>query len=299
MYLSNLNVSAKFKPAPKSSINFGAGWSAQVERQISGCNVSAISDIFERQGIKTDFKGNKVIAWCCLKTLEIFNELNQKYKLKLALPKAIYVEDFSELLEQDPKEYGICNFYPGYLKKGSEQVYSERTVLFNSFESSRKVADEDGYKWENIDSTIEDLYSKGFLSSGHFLGMFIHEFSHSAHNANLLIKLSSEEFLNKTKIFSDARYLTQFNRRLGKLFSKISKSAESVPFETIAEDMTRRIATSLDPQKLLPAQNPFYKSLYPVSSIRTTLQALRTSPQDDEIANKVLRKIWNGEDVLK
>jgi hypothetical protein len=291
-YSQHNNSSSKLQ---NSKINFGAGWSVQIEKEIEKCNISQITDTFNKQGITTDFKDNKVVAWCSLKTLQIFNELNRKYKLKLALPKAIYVEDFSKLKEQNSNEYGICNWYPAYLKKDSDKVYSERTVLFNSFESNKRIDTGDEYDWQNINAITERFYKDKFLCSNHFLAIFIHEFGHAAHNANLINKFQPEDFLNKIRKFTSWAYSTQYNKTFGELIN-ISKRATDGPFEAISEDMTKKITASLDESILLPTKNPFVKTLYPASSI---LKTFRASVGKNADASKILRKIWNGEDILQ
>ena len=269
-YSQHNNSSSKLQ---NSKINFGAGWSVQIEKEIEKCNISQITDTFNKQGITTDFKDNKVVAWCSLKTLQIFNELNRKYKLKLALPKAIYVEDFSKLKEQN----------------------SERTVLFNSFESNKRIDTGDEYDWQNINAITERFYKDKFLCSNHFLAIFIHEFGHAAHNANLINKFQPEDFLNKIRKFTSWAYSTQYNKTFGELIN-ISKRATDGPFEAISEDMTKKITASLDESILLPTKNPFVKTLYPASSI---LKTFRASVGKNADASKILRKIWNGEDILQ
>lgn len=291
---SYLQYNNSYPKLQNSKNNFGAGWSAKIEKEIQNCNIFQVSGTFTKQGIDTDFKDNKVVAWCSLKTLEIFNKLNKKYKLKLALPKAIYVEDFTKLKEQDPNEYGLCNWYPAYLKKRSDKVYSERTILFNSFESNKKNDNSDEYEWTNINEITERFYKDNFLSSGHFLGIFIHEFSHSAHNANLISKFNPKEFLDKINRFTSWEYSMQYNKTFRELIN-ISKRAAEEPFEAISEDMTKKITDSLDELILLPAKNPFKKSLYPVSP---ALKTSKVNVEKNAEASKVLRKIWEGEDIF-
>lgn len=267
-----------------SKINFGAGWSAQIEKEIEKCNIAQIIDTFEKQGITTDFKDNKVVAWCSLKTLEIFNELNEKYKLKLDLPKAIYVEDFAKLKEQDPQEYGICNWYPAYLKKDSDQVYSERTVLFNSFESSPNRWE---HNWKNIDLITEDLHKSKILSTPHFLNIFVHEFGHSTHNGFLLNKIPAKDFLAKLRCISSLESANDFKNTDGKYFSNISEKAKQYPLETISDDIAMKITNSLPKDSFKISYNPFKTSSYPKQSLFEMILSLKRK-------NKILSEIWNG-----
>ncbi len=80
-----------------SKINFGAGLTPKMMEEIQKTDVLEISKKFVQKGISTDFKGNKVIAWCCDKTVVILEELNNRFGQKLALPSALEVENFERL----------------------------------------------------------------------------------------------------------------------------------------------------------------------------------------------------------
>jgi hypothetical protein len=283
-YSQKVSLSPKFK---KSKVSFGAGWSAQIEKEIEKSNVPHITDTFKKQGIDADFKDNKVVAWCSLKTLEIFNELNKKYKLNLGLPKAVYVEDFTKLKEQNPLEYGICNWYPAYLKDGSEKVYPERTVVFNSFEAVLKnssVAKE--YNWNNIDPITEDLYKKGRGSSSHFLSVFLHEFCHSSHNGNFIKKYTPENMLEKLYQMTNIVYLNKFQEKFTEDLFSISIKATENPLEAMADDMTQKITSVLDYSKLSLKKNPFKNSFY-------------DSKDFSQLSTKesLMNFIWEGEEL--
>lgn len=283
MSVSNLNQNSIFTNTPKSRVNFGAGWSAKIEREIINCKIPDIADTFEKQGIETDFKDNKVIAWCSLKTLEIFNELNQKYKLNLKLPKAVYVEDFSKLHEQNPEEYGICNWYPGYLKKDSDKIYPERTVIFNSFNDDKYE-----HNWANIDSIAENLYQNRIMSTPHFLSTPIHEFSHAVQNGYLFDRFNEEDFLKRVRTLINPQNCNLFKQKYGGFLTSISTKAEQKPLEAVADDMTQKISKALSFDTLHFGYNPFIFSSYPKNSIVGKLLSFKKS-------DNILSRIWNGE----
>ena len=123
----------------KKQVSFAAGWNSRISKEIKNCNIEQIVKTMAKNGIESDFKGNKTVAWCSLQAVNIFNHLNKRYGLKLDLPKAIFVEDFSKLNINKKNDYGICNWYPAYLKEGSDKVYPEKSVIFNSFEEKLKT----------------------------------------------------------------------------------------------------------------------------------------------------------------
>ncbi len=81
----------------KSGFSFGAGWNSKISEEIKCCDVRHITKEMAEHGIEADFADNKVVAWCCNQAVKKFNHLNDKYGLKLDLPKGIYVKDFSTL----------------------------------------------------------------------------------------------------------------------------------------------------------------------------------------------------------
>ncbi len=267
MFVSRLN----------NKISFCAGWNIQVTEQIKACNIDVISDRFSKTGIETDFNGNKIVAWCCNKTADIFRQLNEKYKLNLALPKGIFVEDFSKL-KINGEKLGFCNWLPSPVSKDSDKIFPERTLFFDK-----------KFPWENIDPYTEDLHKSGFWASNHFLTSVIHEYGHSAHD-NHLIDISDPkdilEILEKLKN-------KQFDQKTGKIISDISIRAAHNPLETVAEDMAGKIVSSLD-SNLLPTENPFKSSSYPDASFLTRLQILLTGNKNNLIRESLLRKSWNG-----
>ena len=58
----------KITNVTQNQINFQAGMTIKLANGIRNTNIPEISDKFLKQGIETDFRDNKIIAWCCDKT---------------------------------------------------------------------------------------------------------------------------------------------------------------------------------------------------------------------------------------
>ena len=71
----------------KQNIAFEAGLTPKMIQEIQQADVLEISSRLAKKGMPTNFKGNKIVAWRRDKTIEIFEQLNNKYKLKLTFPK--------------------------------------------------------------------------------------------------------------------------------------------------------------------------------------------------------------------
>lgn len=65
-----------------------------MQSEIHAADVRKISQEFAKNGIQTDFKGNKVVAWCSLMCYQIIKGLNTNYGLKLGLPNGIFLDMF-------------------------------------------------------------------------------------------------------------------------------------------------------------------------------------------------------------
>jgi len=272
----------------KQKFSFGSGWNPRISEAIKNCDVEQITEEMTRMDIETDFADNKVVAWCSNQVVKIFEHLNDRFSLKFDLPKGIFVEDFSKLniKPNEMRMHGFCNWLPAYVLKESDKVFHERTLFFNSFHGQRNI-----YKWENINPDTEKLFKDKKLGSGHFLTVFLHEFFHSSHNGHLLKKFNQDNLHERLKSLTNPAFIIEFHRRYGKLLSDIGKQAIRNPLEVVANDMCMRIASSLDSKILLPTHNPFKLSPYQNNSLLARLNGLRTK-------EKVLRKIWNGYDML-
>ena len=270
-----------------NKVYFKAGWTPKVAEQIKTCNVDEIVKQLAKLGLETDFKDAKTIACCCSKVVKIFGELNHTYSLGLVFPKAIYVEDFSKLKVDDPEIYSFCNWFPSKALKDSNKVFPERTLFFNLQNP-----------WNNIDPITEDRYKDKYWSNNHFLALFIHEFGHAAHQGNLRKRFNYFQMENMLKKLTAEEFIFEYQRKFNKILSKLSEKATHAPLETIAEDMSRKISESLNEQ-LNPIYNPFKSSPYPNKGlISSAIDSLKPMPEDKKILRRILKRAWNGEDLL-
>ena len=270
-----------------NKIFFGAGWTPEIEESIRNCNIKEISQNLIQLGIETDFRENKIIAWCCDKAVEIINQLNKKHKLGLILPKAIYVEDFSKLNIDNEKIYGFCNWVPAHVLKDSDKVFPERTLFFNSM-----------HQWENIDQVAELSYKSGRCSSPHFLSRFFHELGHSCQNGNLLKSHTLQQLSLLVKKLTSKECCIEYQRKFRDITTKISREATDNPLETIAEDIARKISEALNP-KLSPTYNPFQSSFYLNKGIFISLVLpFRIATEEEKVERRLLKQVWNGKDFL-
>ena len=158
----------------KQKLTFKAGLSAKFVQEIANVDTIEVSNRLAKKGIPTDFKGNKVIAWCSEKAIEIFQQLNEQFNLKLTMPKGIYVEDFDNL--NADTIYGFCNLAPTKLKKNSNEIIPSRTVFFNTFETTKKQCPSEIqwlYDWNNVNEIADFNYSTKLSSTDHFLDFFV------------------------------------------------------------------------------------------------------------------------------
>ena len=269
-------VNYPYKSSIQNKISFGAGWTRAVEKQIEKCDVAEIVQRLAKQGIESDFKNNKIIAWCSDQVIRIFNTLNKKYKLNLDLPKAIFVEDFATLNIPNKGDRGLCNWHPAHLFSSPDKITGERTVLLNSFDSQLESTPPNLqwlFRWEQIDTITEQAYKEGKISSNHFLHFFIHEFCHSAHNGHLYRQLGSKEMLKKLRGLETLENLEKGH-----------------PLEVLANEMAKKIQDSLD-DSFSPKYNPFQNALYPK---KPSVFRFLSKRMDFTETDKRLGKIWNS-----
>lgn len=273
-------------------IAFGAGMTAKIAQEINNVDVLEISNRLAQKGIPTDFKGNKVVAWCSEKAVKIFEELNEKFGTKLALPKGIYVEDFDKLNIDRQNMYGFCNLTPTALKKGSSEIIPSRTLFFNAHQDQLS---QPLYNWDYIDQIADYRYATKQASTDSFLDIFLHEFAHVAHEDKLLKKFGGDVLLKKILSAKDLDKIEEYQRKYGQKISGICNSALYDPFEAVACDMSKTVANSLDKETLIPTRNPFidtpYEKLYFWQQKRTKIPVY--SDQDRPLI-EILRNFWNG-----
>lgn len=280
----------------KQNIAFGAGLTPKMMQEIQQVDVLEISKKLAKKGIPTDFNGNKVIAWCCDKTVEIFEQLNKKFGQKLALPKGIFVEDFGKLNVEKPDYISFSNFAPTKLKKDSEEIISPMSLFFNTFETFKKDVDNKHlwfYDWNNIDEISNFHYWAKNSSNNFFLDTFLHEFAHVAHEDRLLDKIGGQALIDKLNKCKDPICAEKFKNKYGKKLSWICDYAQSDPFESIACDIPKRIVDSLDKETLMPTRNPFIDTPYENLSFWQRMK-IPNYPDKDRPLKEILRNFWNG-----
>lgn len=280
----------------KTNVSFGAGLTAQMMSEIQSADVLEISNRFAKRGIPTDFKGNKVLAWCCDKTIEIFEHLNEKYKLKLALPKGIFVENFENLNVDDPKAISFCNLTPTRLRKDSKEIVLPTTLFFNTLEHKRSNVPPNHqwlYNWDYIDQISDFRSATKQTGTDFFLDTFLHESSHVVHEDWLLKKYGGKTVLKKILSAKDKNQIEEYQRKYGPKLSEICNYATAGPLEAVACDMPIRIVDALDRETLLPIKNPFIDTPYERLSIWQRADIPAYSDEERPL-KEILRNIWNG-----
>lgn len=271
----------------QSNINFRSGLTSKMKNEISHCDISKISKEFAKSGINTDFKNNKVIAWCSLKSMEIIQALNKKFNLNLALPKGIYVEDFNNLRISDKNSPGFCNTAPSKLYMGNigNAVVPERVIFFNSFSELQPKSE--NAVWDSLDSISDISYENGISATNFFLETFLHEFTHCIHLNNMLEKLGGENLLKNIQKALSPSYLENFHSQYDNMLTQICDYAAKNPMEAVGCDFSKRLIQSLNKNNLIPQNNFMYKSPY---EPRRGLSIFKREEQMEA----GLRKFWNG-----
>ncbi len=282
-------------PQPKNIV-FGAGLTREIGREMRNVNVLEISDRLTQKGIPTDFKGNKVIAWCSAKTIEVFQQLNKNFQTHLALPKGIYVEDFAGLNVDSQTMLGFCNLLPTKLIKGSSEIIPSRTVFFNTFETAKKQLPPEEqwlFDWNYINEIADVNYAAKQSSTNHFLYFFMHELSHVVHEDRLLNKLGGQALAKRIEFVKNAKQIEEYQKKYGQKISKICEYALTDQFEAIGCDIPRRIANTLDNETLIPIKNPFLGTPYERLSLRQRINIPFYSDEKRPL-DEILRNFWNG-----
>lgn len=278
----------------KQNINFGAGLTPKMVQEIKNADVIEISKDLSKKGVDTDFKGNKIIAWCCQKTVNIFEQFNSRFKMNLSLPKGIYVEDFEDLNIKDQNNIGFCNMAPTYLKKNSTEITPAKTLFFNSFQSFIKqvpVKDRWQYDWRYLNKRADKNYAEKFSSTDIFLEPFFHEFTHVIHETNM-IKTNGPDATIKSLIEANTLdYIRAYKGKYGNKISQICGYAEESPSEAIACDISKIIADSID-ENLRPVKNPFKDS--PYEKLPSWQRNIPNCSDKEQPLNEILRNFWNG-----
>lgn len=267
----------------KQKVNFGAGLTPQMIQEIQRADVLQISNRLAKKGIPTDFRDNKVLAWCSDKTVEIFQQLNERFDANLALPKGIYVEDFKKLNVDSQYLLGTCNLRPTFFRKGSNERTPSRTIFFNTM-----------HNWNNINSMSDVNYAEKHFSTDLFLYPFLHEFSHVIHENRLLNKLGGKKLNKMLEDLNEESQIQKYRKLYNERVKQICNYAANTPLDAIACDLPKVIVNSLNKETLMPTKNPFIGTPYEEPSfLKKWLPQKKYSDQDRPL-QEILRNFWNG-----
>lgn len=280
----------------KQNVVFGAGLTPKMIREIQQADVLEISARLAKKGIPNDFKDNKVVAWCCDKTVEILEQLNKKNGQKFVLPRGIYVEDFEKLNIEDKNAIGFCNLAPTKLVKNSDEIIPSRVIYFDTLIQKRTSSPSEKkwlYDWNNIDSISDYRYATKQAGTDSFLDIFLHESTHNIHIDKLLQIFKGKTVFERILSAKDGKQIAKYQKKYGVKISRICDYALTNPLEAIACDMTRIIADSLDKETLIPTKNPFIGTPYEKLSFWQRVNIPDYSDEERPL-NEILRRFWNG-----
>lgn len=271
-----------------NSISFQAGLTKQIKNEIVSSDVKRISDYISKNGIPNDFKGNKLIAWCSLKCLEIIKTLNKEYNLRLGLPKGIFVEDFKSLNISNQQSAGVTNFAPCQLHLKNKTIFPEKTIFFNEFKGFNYSGGNE--YWDRIDLTADANYDDKISATDFFMEIFFHEFAHAIHEENLIKKLGGEKTVSTIYKLLNPKNTSRFQNKNRDLLDSICKYASSNPFEAVACDLSKRFIENVNKNKLTIEQNFISKSPYR----KHHFFLLPFTDTETNPLSHLLRKCWNG-----
>lgn len=270
------------------ALNFKAGLTSKIQQEIARTDVIKISQEFFNHGIETDFKNNKVIAWCSLQCLKLIKFMNETYRLNLGLPNGIFVEDFNKLNVAEKEATGFLNFAPTKLYLGADKITPEKTIFFNEFEEFNYSGGNEF--WNRIDRMSDENFDHRFASTDFFLEPILHEFLHSVHEDNLIQKLGGKRVLEILKSALTPLHIKTFIAKYDRLLEPICTYASTNPFEAIACDFSKRTIENLDKTTLLPQSNFILKSPYKKQNF---LESLFIHKSESELT-QTLHRFWNG-----
>ncbi len=265
--------------------NFTAGFTNKMRMDAMQCDVSKISADLQKMGIANDFKDNRIIAWCISKCVNIVNEINNRYNLQLGLPAGIIVEDF-KLLKTNGDAFAFCNFAPAKLYHNKDNVTQGKVIFINQF---KDYSYKKGNKfWENIDNISDMEYAEKNAPTDFFLNIFLHEFGHIMHEANMLNKIGGYAMISKLNKVLTIESLAQYRNRYQTLLSKICDYSVQSSLETVACDISKRVVENLDCNLLEPNSNFVKNSPYTTNHFSAIFR-LWKNPY-----GKLLKNIWDG-----
>lgn len=265
--------------------SFRAGLTKKFKNEINYCSVQKISKELKTLNIKTDFKGNKLLAWCALQCTKLITEINNRYGLNLALPKGIFVEDFSRLKVNPKDAYCHLNIIPKFLYSDKNVLVPEKTIFINEF----KEMNYDGGNaiWDLVDELADMNFENKTTTTDFFLETFLHEFAHVMHEGNMQKKHSSLELV-KIIISMIKGQEPTFKKLKPEITEKISEYATTNPLEMIACDLSKRIINCTSKETLQPIGDFTINSPYKKQNLFKRLFERKDNLE------KMLKNTWNG-----
>ena len=265
---------------------FRAGLTNQIKNEINSCDVRKISHELRNVNIESDFKGNKVVAWCVFRCTKLITEINNKHGLNLALPKGIFVEDFSKLNVNNQDAFGFMNFAPTFLHSDKKIITPEKTIFFNEFKDMNYKS---GNKiWEQSDEIADMNFENKGATTDFFLEIFLHEFAHVIHEGNMQTKIHNGSNLVNIIISMLKSQNPAFQKLRPEISEKICQYATTNQLEMTACDLTKRILDNASRETLQPIGNFTRNSPYKVKNIFKEIFTLNNK------FNELLQNTWNG-----
>lgn len=263
------------------TINFQAGLTSKMKSEIRACDVNKITKSIINNNIAADFKNNKVLAWCTLKSFEIINFLNKNYGLKLGFPRGVVVEDFRILKNVNPDAEAFCTTTPMDLY-GIDYTIPENVVFINEY--PRYTYKNGNFYWDKIDEISDMNYENHLAPTDSFMHVFLHEFSHAIHNTNLLETVGLKSYMDLILKVLDKDFIASFQQKYSDMFSVLCPHATTTPYEAVACDLGKRLTQDLDTKTLMPLKNPLLNSPYVINPIIIV----------ENEYEKTLRNLFNG-----
>lgn len=271
-----------------TGLNFQRGLTKHIRNEINSCDTHKIADYLTKEkGIKADFKGNKLIAWCALKSVLIIEELNRCYNTRFTLPYAVYVEDFEKFNVDSNGTFGFLNFLTNNHTYKDGSLAMADTIYYNNFKNI-DVNSPNGL-WDKIDEIMDSQYENKMATTDFFLEPIFHEFVHAMHEGNLVKKLGIKGMFNFVKTQYLKENIAKFQCNHSYLLTEISDYATETPMESVACDFSKRAITNIDEKTLLPKINFIASSPYQRQGFMDRFLSKPLNKTDE-----LLKSIWNG-----
>lgn len=271
-----------------TNVNFQAGLTAGMRAEMRAVDVGKVTSEFVKRGVACDFKGNQVVAWCSLKTLQIIEDLNKRFGLNWGLPNGVFVEDFKLFETKNKGSFGFTNTLPRQVYPEKDTIIPEKTIFFNEF--ARYNYQNGNRIWDNIDNIIDENFETNISPTNFFLDIFLHEFFHVAHEENIIKKRGLKNFERSLDNAYESHNLAKFQKKNQWLLGSICEYATTNPFEAIACDLTKRTVNNMD-KNTLSIKNDYIKnSPYEEGTFLTPFSHLVFGRKKYWL----MRNIWNG-----